>query len=116
MEGFGLIFHKFDNRMISLEISIIKATIPYFSPFILEFLNLNDRYMEKNLENAIMRELEQLLLEMASVLLLDKRALDKDFYSHLKKIFCFNTPLCKSKSKSVFFLIENFFTNQCMAM
>lgn len=33
-------------------------------PYILEFLNLNDRYIEKDLEDAIMRELEQFLLEL----------------------------------------------------
>ncbi len=35
-------------------------------PYILEFLNLNDRYLEKDLEDAIMRELEQFLLELGS--------------------------------------------------
>lgn len=33
-------------------------------PYVLEFLKLNDRYMEKDLEDAIMRELEQFLLEL----------------------------------------------------
>ena len=33
-------------------------------PYVLEFLNLNDRYVEKDLEDAIMRELEQFLLEL----------------------------------------------------
>ncbi len=33
-------------------------------PYFLEFLNLNDRYFEKDLEDAIMRELEQFLLEI----------------------------------------------------
>ena len=33
-------------------------------PYVLEFLNLNDRYLEKDLEDAIMRELEQFLLEL----------------------------------------------------
>ncbi len=33
-------------------------------PYILEFLNLNDRYVEKNIEDAIVRELEQFLLEL----------------------------------------------------
>lgn len=33
-------------------------------PYILEFLNLNDRYFEKDLEDGIMRELEQFLLEL----------------------------------------------------
>lgn len=33
-------------------------------PYILEFLDLNDRYLEKDVEDAIIRELEQFLLEM----------------------------------------------------
>lgn len=33
-------------------------------PYILEFLNLDDRYVEKDVEDAIMRELEQFLLEL----------------------------------------------------
>lgn len=33
-------------------------------PYVLEFLELNDRYLEKDLEDAIMRELEQFLLEL----------------------------------------------------
>jgi predicted nuclease of restriction endonuclease-like (RecB) superfamily len=35
-------------------------------PYVLEFLNLNDRYLEKDLEDAIMRELEQFLLELGT--------------------------------------------------
>lgn len=33
-------------------------------PYVLEFLNLNDRYVEKDVEDAIMREMEQFLLEL----------------------------------------------------
>lgn len=33
-------------------------------PYVLEFLGLDDRYVEKDLEDAIMRELEQFLLEL----------------------------------------------------
>ena len=33
-------------------------------PYLLDFLNLNDRYFEKDLEDAILRELEQFLLEL----------------------------------------------------
>ena len=35
-------------------------------PYILDFLNLNDRYLEKDIEDAILRELEQFLLEMGT--------------------------------------------------
>lgn len=53
-------------------------------PYVLEFLNLDDRYMEKDLEDAIMRELEQFLLELGigfCFLARQKRIVvdDKDF-------------------------------------
>lgn len=35
-------------------------------PYILDFLNLNDRYLEKDLEDAILRDLEQFLLELGA--------------------------------------------------
>ncbi|BAZ36864.1 hypothetical protein NIES4101_27840 (plasmid) [Calothrix sp. NIES-4101] len=35
-------------------------------PYILDFLDLSDRYLEKDLEDAILRELEQFLLELGS--------------------------------------------------
>jgi predicted nuclease of restriction endonuclease-like (RecB) superfamily len=35
-------------------------------PYVLQFLNLSDRYLEKDLEDAIMRELEQFLLELGT--------------------------------------------------
>nr|WP_241008928.1 PDDEXK nuclease domain-containing protein [Aggregatibacter actinomycetemcomitans] len=35
-------------------------------PYILDFLDLNDRYLEKDLEDAILREIEQFLLELGT--------------------------------------------------
>ncbi|MDB9312832.1 PDDEXK nuclease domain-containing protein [Spirulina sp. CS-785/01] len=35
-------------------------------PYILDFLQLNDRYLEKDLEDAILRDLEQFLLELGA--------------------------------------------------
>jgi predicted nuclease of restriction endonuclease-like (RecB) superfamily len=35
-------------------------------PYLLDFLNLNDRYIERDLEDAILRELEQFLLELGA--------------------------------------------------
>lgn len=35
-------------------------------PYILDFLGLNDSYLEKDLEDAILRELQQFLLELGS--------------------------------------------------
>ncbi|MFT4925084.1 MAG: putative nuclease of restriction endonuclease-like (RecB) superfamily [Phenylobacterium sp.] len=34
--------------------------------YLLDFLSLNDRYLEKNLEDAILREMEQFLLELGA--------------------------------------------------
>lgn len=42
----------------------LTPNLVFRDPYILEFLNLNDRYLEKDLEDAIMRELEQFLLEL----------------------------------------------------
>lgn len=42
----------------------LTPTLVFRDPYVLEFLNLNDRYLEKDLEDAIMRELEQFLLEL----------------------------------------------------
>lgn len=42
----------------------ITPNLIFKDPYVLEFLNLNDRYLEKDLEDAIMRELEQFLLEL----------------------------------------------------
>jgi len=44
----------------------LSPDLVFRDPYLLEFLNLNDRYLEKNLEDAIMRELEQFLLELGS--------------------------------------------------
>ncbi len=35
-------------------------------PYILDFLDLNDRYLEKDLEDAILRDIEQFILELGS--------------------------------------------------
>ena len=35
-------------------------------PYILDFLQLNDRYLEKDIEDAILREIEQFLLELGA--------------------------------------------------
>lgn len=42
----------------------LTPNLVFRDPYVLEFLDLNDRYMEKDLEDAIMRELEQFLLEL----------------------------------------------------
>jgi len=35
-------------------------------PYVLDFLGLNDHYLEKDLEDAILREIEQFLLELGA--------------------------------------------------
>lgn len=45
---------------------LLTPDLVFRDPYVLEFLNLNDRYLEKDLEDAIMRELEQFLLELGS--------------------------------------------------
>ncbi len=42
----------------------LTPNLVFRDPYVLEFLNLNDRYLEKDLEDAIIRELEQFLLEL----------------------------------------------------
>ncbi len=44
----------------------LSPDLVFRDPYVLEFLNLNDRYLEKDLEDAIMRELEQFLLELGT--------------------------------------------------
>lgn len=44
----------------------LSPDLVFRDPYLLEFLNLDDRYIEKDLEDAIMRELEQFLLELGS--------------------------------------------------
>lgn len=43
---------------------LLTPDLIFRDPYVLEFLNLNDHYLEKDLEDAIMRELEQFLLEL----------------------------------------------------
>jgi predicted nuclease of restriction endonuclease-like (RecB) superfamily len=42
----------------------LNSGLVFRDPYFLEFLDLTDRYFEKDLEDAIMRELEQFLLEL----------------------------------------------------
>ncbi len=44
----------------------LSPDLVFKDPYFLEFLGLKDRYLEKDLEDAILRELEQFLLEMGS--------------------------------------------------
>lgn len=59
---------KKPEALIQAEIGLLRKEdhltpdLVFRDPYFLEFLNLNDRYFEKGLEDAIMRELEQFLL------------------------------------------------------
>lgn len=69
---------------------LLTPDLIFRDPYVLEFLNLNDRYLEKDLEDAIMRELEQFLLELGigfCFLARQKRIIidNKDF--HLDLLF-----------------------------
>jgi len=44
----------------------LSPDLVFRDPYFLDFLNLNDRYFERDLEDAIMRELEQFLLEIGT--------------------------------------------------
>lgn len=44
----------------------IQANILLKDPYILDFLDLKDRYLEKDLEDAILRQLEEFLLELGN--------------------------------------------------
>ncbi len=44
----------------------LSPNLVFRDPYILDFLGLQDRYLEKDLEDAILRELEQFLLELGS--------------------------------------------------
>jgi len=44
----------------------ISSNLVLKDPYILDFLDLNDRYVEKDLEDAILREMEQFLLELGA--------------------------------------------------
>jgi predicted nuclease of restriction endonuclease-like (RecB) superfamily len=58
----SLIKHEID-KLNSGEIS---PNIILKDPYILDFLELNDRYLEKDLEDAILREIESFILELGS--------------------------------------------------
>ncbi len=63
---------KKPEALVEAEIDLLRKEdrltpdLVFRDPYFLEFLNLNDRYFEKGLEDAIMRELEQFLLELGT--------------------------------------------------
>ena len=63
---------KKPEETIRLELEALAArgdltpTMVMKDPYVLDFLELNDHYLEKDLEDAILRELEQFLLELGA--------------------------------------------------
>jgi predicted nuclease of restriction endonuclease-like (RecB) superfamily len=63
---------KKPESLVAMELATLRKEdlltpdLVFKDPYVLEFLKLNDRYFEKDLEDAIMRELEQFLLELGS--------------------------------------------------
>lgn len=61
---------KKPDELIRLELDALRdedrltPDLVFRDPYLLDFLGLNDRYLEKDLEDAILRELEQFLLEL----------------------------------------------------
>jgi predicted nuclease of restriction endonuclease-like (RecB) superfamily len=69
---------------------LIIPDLVFRDPYVLEFLNLYDRYLERDLEDAIMRELEQFLLELGAgfcFLARQKRITIDDEDFHLDLLF-----------------------------
>lgn len=63
---------KLPEQTISRELSqlreqgLMNQDLVLKDPYVLDFLELNDSYLEKDLEDAILRELQQFLLELGS--------------------------------------------------
>jgi predicted nuclease of restriction endonuclease-like (RecB) superfamily len=69
---------------------LLTPDLVFRDPYVLEFLKLDDRYIEKDLEDAIMRELEQFLLELGigfCFLARQKRMTIDDTDFHLDLLF-----------------------------
>ena len=60
------------DKLIEHEIKTLRKQdqltpdLVFKDPYFLDFLNLNDRYIEKDIEDAILREMEQFILELGA--------------------------------------------------
>ena len=107
---------KKPDELITYEIEKLKEGVvtPNMilkDPYILDFLELNDRYLEKDLEDAILRDIENFILELGagfSFIARQKRVQigDDDFYidllfynRKLKRLVAFDLKLGKFKSE-----------------
>lgn len=84
------------EQLAQAELELLKKSdqlspnLVFRDPYVLEFLNLNDHYLEKDLEDAIMRELEQFLLELGGgfcFVARQKRIIVDDEDFHLDLLF-----------------------------
>ena len=63
---------KKPDELAKAEIAALRAedqispSMVFRDPYLLDFLGLNDRYLEKDLEDAILREIETFLLELGN--------------------------------------------------
>jgi predicted nuclease of restriction endonuclease-like (RecB) superfamily len=70
---------KKPGQLIKQEITALRQQdtltpdLVFRSPYFLDFLGLKNTYSEKNLEDAILRELENFILDKASLLLSGKK-------------------------------------------
>ena len=107
---------KKPDELITYEIEKLKEGIvtPNMilkDPYVLDFLELNDRYLEKDLEDAILRDIENFILELGagfSFIARQKRIQigDEDFYidllfynRKLKRLVAFDLKLGKFKAE-----------------
>lgn len=89
-------FSRKPEQVAQAELELLRAkdqltpNLVFRDPYVLEFLHLNDRYLEKDLEDAIMRELEQFLLELGGgfcFVARQKRIIIDDEDFHLDLLF-----------------------------
>lgn len=107
---------KKPDELITYEIEklkegVITPNMILKDPYILDFLELNDRYLEKDLEDAILRDIENFILELGtgfSFISRQKRVqigeddfyIDLLFYNRkLKRLVAFDLKLGKFKSE-----------------
>ena len=102
---------KQPDEVISHELKQLQDTdklfpnLVFHDPYFLDFLGLNDRYLEKDLEDAILRELESFLLELGQsgihvaeyLTELPPRELLKD----ISKILIFECPTIDPSSNAI---------------
>jgi len=107
---------KKPDELISYEIEklkegVITPNMILKDPYVLDFLELNDRYLEKDLEDAILRDIENFILELGagfSFIARQKRVQigDEDFYidllfynRKLKRLIALDLKLEKFKAE-----------------